>query len=260
MCRGGRGLIAVSWQTKIDEMRCLPLLIFVVMLAGCPAPPGAATPTPVPTPSATPEPTPVQVQVDINYEGAWSAADGDGEMFDVIFFANGQVVTNWMKGSTGPRGERGFWRRDGARAVAFYDDGWTDVFEPAGDGFVHRGFSPGTALNMPPSNEAPASRVADPRARFVGVWRLSEEPADSYTFVAVKSDGRAVSSVNGRTEGTWEPDGDGFVCRWPDGWTDRIANTDNGWVKMSWLGEPEGEPADQSVAVRVGETKFLIAP
>lgn len=196
------------------------------------------------------------------YGGVWSVKDGQGDPFDMVIFSNGQVVTNWTKGTTGARGERGFWRVDGANLIAIYDDGWTDVLFPEGSGFGHRGYAPGTALHQPPSNSSEATPIKGLFKEFTGIWRLNKEPDGNYLYVALFSTGRAISTINGGTEGKWEIQGESALCRWPDGWTDVIERGPDGYQKRSWVGAapPENTPADLSPATRVGETRFSISP
>jgi hypothetical protein len=179
----------------------------------------------------------------------------------MVIFPNGQAVTNWSKGIEGAKGERGFWRREGARLIAVYEDGWTDVLEPDGEGFVHKGFSPQTQIGGPPTNSAKAERVPSPAATYAGVWRLNREPGGTYQYVALFSHGRALSTVNGGTPGTWEATPAGVRCTWPkDGWVDLIEHGPQGWQKRSWVGPETETPADESPVVRVGEEKFSVTP
>ncbi len=247
-------------------MRSSLLLLAVLCLAGCPAgkpveqetqpPPFPAT-TPPPTP--TPTPTPVVPEM-ASFEGVWATVDKDGDPFDLVIFPNGQAVTNWTKGPPGAEGERGVWRREGNRLLVFYTDGWTDVLESVDGQIRHRGYAPGVSLEGPPTNEAPAGRIEGPAGKVVGVWRLNREPDGSYLYLALLSSGRAVSTVNGGTEGTWKPEGKGVRCQWQDGWIDLLEKGDSGWTRRSWIGEETGEAADVSAAVRVGEDRFAITP
>ena len=179
----------------------------------------------------------------------------------MILFPNGQAVTTWSKGVGGARGERGFWRRENNRLIAIYEDGWTDVLEPAGDEFRHKGFSPETPIGNSPTNSAPATRVDGPAATFTGIWRMNREPDGSYQYVSLFSNGRALSTVNGGTEGAWEATEKGARCTWPkDGWVDLIEHGPQGWQKRSWVGPESETPADISPVLRVGEEKFAITP
>lgn len=97
---------------------------------------------------------------------------------------------------------------------------------------------------------------------FTGVWCLNKEPDGSYLYLALESSGRAFSTVGGGTEGTWEKTKDGALCKWPDGWNDLISVTNDGFQKRSWVGSAEQNttPPDISPALRVGGTRFFIAP
>ncbi len=237
------------------------LPLFVLLASGCsrpvpPVPPSGSPPvaeveaTPVPAKSAT----------KVSYVGTWSAADEQGQLFDIVVFPNGQAVSNWTKGASGARGERGFWRVEGDRLLVMFQDGWTDVISGSETGFEHRGFEPGSALNGNPKNQSPAKRLEGDA--FTGVWCLNKEPDGSYLYVALQSSGRAVSTIGGGTEGTWEKTGEGAHCKWPDGWNDLIFPSNDGFQKRSWVGpaEQNSTPADISPALRVGDARFSITP
>jgi len=241
-------------------MRILPVLLLPLIFSGCPAkvsPPTFNGPVPV-APDSTPDAPP---HVERDFTGVWTTKDDQGEAFEMVIFSNGQAVTNWSKGLGGAKGERGFWRKEGARLLAVYEDGWTDVLEPSGPGFVHKGFSPQTQIGGPPTNSAQAEIVAGPLAPYVGVWRMNREPGGSYQYVALFSSGRAFSTVNGGTEGSWTVTEKGARCTWPkDGWVDLIEHGAEGWQKRSWVGAETNTPADVSPVVRVGEEKFSVTP
>jgi hypothetical protein len=268
-------------------MRYLSVLLLSLAVFGCqaevppsqpesqPEPQAESTPTvqdaptePSPTPSAPPDAPaadvperPGAIASAPSFEGVWSTRDDQGEAFDMVIFPNGQAVTNWSKGLGGAKGERGFWRKDGTRLIAIYEDGWTDVLEPADGGYVHKGFAPGTSLDAPPTNSAPAQRISGAAAGYAGVWRMNREPDGTYQYVALFSGGRAFSTVNGGSEGKWEITDKGARCTWPrDGWVDQIEHGPNGWQKRSWVGSESEMPADVSPVVRVGEEKFAITP
>jgi hypothetical protein len=222
------------------------------------------SPTPASEPAATPAENPERqgfVTPAPSFEGVWTTRDDQGDTFDMVIFPNGQAVTNWSKGLGGAKGERGFWRRDGARLIAIYEDGWTDILEPAEGGYLHKGFAPGTSLDAAPTNSARVEPVSGPAAAYVGVWRLNQEPDGTYQYVALFSSGRAFSTVNGGTEGKWEATEKGALCTWPrDGWMDLIEHGPNGWQKRSWVGSETETPADVSPVVRVGEDRFSLIP
>lgn len=240
-------------------MRILTALLLPLFVLGCPAQDSAPAPG-QPKPGASP----VQAQAPddtVSFEGIWATKDEQGEPFDLVIFPNGQAVTTWSKGVEGARGERGFWRKENNRLVAVYADGWTDVLDPSPDGFVHKGFSPETQIGGLPTNSAPAVKITAPAANYAGIWRLNREPDGSYQYVALFSAGRALSTVNGGTEGKWEATEKGARCVWPkDGWVDLIEHSPQGWQKRSWVGSETETPADISPVLRVGEEKFTVTP
>jgi len=254
-------------------MRLSLALFLCFLLAGCPAPkpspPSPETPapsTPVPTspeaspaPSSTPEPAPTPPPV-TNFVGTWTTSDEQGQVFDLVIFPNGQVVTNWTKGKDGAYGERGLWRQEGSRLIAFYHDGSSDIMEATPEGVRYAGHAAGAPLDRAPSSTATAQQRPEAEARFLGVWRLNKEPDGTYQYLSLQSNGRAFSSVNGGTEGKWSVVGGAAECTWPDGWVDRLELTNDGWQKRSSIGSGTDTPADLSPALRVGETRFEITP
>ena len=208
------------------------------------------------TPNTTDEPP----AAPISYEGLWTAADAQGQVYDIVIFPNGQAVTTWAKGTEGARGERGYWRQDERRITVVYSDGSTDVIEQGPNGFQHRRYSAGSPLDSKPLAQSEARRCEGDHSAFVGVWRLNKEPDGSHLYIALQSNGRAVSTINGGTEGKWEVNEKGALCEWPDGWVDQIERGSAGWQKRSWIGSESSAPADLSLATRVGETRFSVDP
>jgi hypothetical protein len=208
------------------------------------------------TPSAVAEPG----RNKVSYQGIWTTVDAQGQGFDIVIFPNGQAVTNWAKGSEGARGERGYWRQDEQRLTAVYSDGSTDIIEPDESGFRHRRYSAGSPLDSQPMAQSEAKRAEGSQSALVGVWRLNKEPDGSHLYIALHSNGRAISTVNGRTEGKWRANERGALCEWPDGWIDQIERGAAGWQKRSWIGSESSAPADLSLATRVGEARFSVEP
>ena len=223
----------------------------------------AATATPVAgleVASATPNTTPEAARNKISYAGIWTTADAQGQAFDIVIFPNGQAVTNWTKGTDGARGERGYWRQDQQRLTAVYSDGSTDIIAPDGSEFRHQRYSAGSPLDSQPTAQTEAERAEGRQFALVGVWRLNKEPDGSHLYIALQSNGRAISTINGGTEGKWTANERGALCEWPDGWVDQIERGAAGWQKRSWIGSESSAPADLSLATRVGETRFSVEP
>jgi hypothetical protein len=221
----------------------------------------SASPTAIPeaasaSPTAAAEPD----RNKVSYEGIWTTADAQGQTFDIVIFPNGQAVTNWAKGPGGARGERGYWRQDEQRLTAVYSDGYTDIIEPDESEFRHRRYSSGSPLNSQPMAQSEAKRTEGSQLALVGVWRLNKEPDGSHLYIALQSNGRAISTINGGTEGKWRANERGALCEWPDGWIDQIERGAAGWQKRSWVGSESSAPADLSLATRVGEARFSVEP
>jgi hypothetical protein len=208
------------------------------------------------TPSMTPEPSKNKV----SYEGIWTTTDAQGQPFDIVIFPNGQAITNWTKGSEGARGERGYWRQDENRLTVLYSDGCTDILEHDHGGFRHRRYSAGSPLDAEPMARSEAKRAEGSQSALVGVWQLNKEPDGSHLYIALHSNGRAISTIKGGTEGKWRANEKGALCEWPDGWVDQIERGATGWQKRSWIGSDSGAPADLSLATRVGEDRFSVEP
>ncbi len=240
----------------------LTLVAMVLLLCGCPAPKGPESKEfskPLNSPAAPAE-EPAAAGVD-SFVGAWAASDEQGQPFDLVLFPNGQAVTTWVKGASGARGERGFWRAVNGGATVFFDDGWTDRLIVRDGQVFHQGFAPDAAVGAPPRNESPANRILGPTMPFVGVWRLNKELDGNYLYVALQSGGRAFSMIDGGTEGKWEMTDAGALCTWPDGWNDLIYGSPTGYQKRSWVGPASNAtPPDISPASRVGEERFAITP
>ena len=250
-----------------EPMNFPPLVpLLVLILAGCSKPPPPTAP-PVarnPLTNSPPKPegtsVPEEPAAKVSYAGTWAVADDQGRPFDIAVFPNGQAASNWTKGPAAAKGERGFWRLANNRLLVFFQDGWTDVISESGKGFQHRRFEPGTAIDGPPKSESAARRLEG--EGFTGVWCLNKEPDGSFLYVALQSSGRAVSTIGGGTEGTWEATKEGALCKWPDGWSDLISASPNGFQKRSWVG-PAGQtstPPDITPALRVGPDGFSVTP
>ncbi len=260
-------------------MRLFLALLLCLWLAGCPSPkPSSAPaekapdvsadavvlPSPSPVAEISPSPTPTPTSLTTSdFLGTWTTVDDQGQVFDIVIFPNGQVVTNWTKGKDGAYGERGLWRREGSRLIAFYHDGTSDIMEIRPDGTRYTGHTSGAPLDTPPNSTSTARRLSETEAKFLGVWRLNKEPDGTYQYLALQSNGRAFSTVNGGTEGRWVVVDGAAECTWPDGWVDRLELTADGWQKRSSIGSATNSadaPADISAAIRVGETRFEIVP
>jgi len=243
------------------------LLSITLVFTGCQPPPAKEEGSP----KEVKEPEIAAVQEEIapavnhmpqDPSGVWSATDKEGRPFDILLYANGQAISTWAFGTSGALGERGFWRKKDAQIAVFFSDGWTDILDFSSDTPMHRGYEPGRSLSQSPTNEAPLTKTETPAADFIGIWRLNKEPDGNYLYVALLNNGRALSTINGGTEGQWEIQNGAAKCTWPDGWIDIIERIDGVWRKRSWVGSVNVDTSqvDVSAAVKVGEEPFAITP
>lgn len=194
--------------------------------------------------------------------GPWSTTDDQGRPFDIVLYPNNQAVSTWTYGPAGAKGERGLWRKQGSEIIIFFSDGWTDIMDFSGETPTHRGYEPGRPLSQPPTNQAAIKPAEGPGREFVGVWRLNKEPDGNYLYLTLLSDGRALSTINGGTEGKWEMVDGAAKCTWPDGWIDVIERVEGSWRKKSWVGSTDTDTSqvDISAAAKIGEISFVVTP
>lgn len=185
-------------------------------------------------------------------EGVWSTKDAEGEGFDLLLLPKGVAWTNWIKGQAGMAGQHGQWQRSGDALVTVkYDDGSSDAIQWIdGKWRLKRHPKAGSSFD-PLTAPAPMEQVEAARAKYVGAWKMNQEPDGSYLMIVLYGDGRAISSVNGKTEGKWELKNGAAVCAWPDNWFDAIEPKDKGWQRRSWVGAEANGDADSSEAEKV---------
>lgn len=89
--------------------------------------------------------------------GRWRFFHTDGGPFLVRVMPDGFATTDWEGG------ERGIWRWEGEGVRLLYTDGWDDLLllDPAGGGFVKRGWAPGADRCGAPSNQTRAERLSE---------------------------------------------------------------------------------------------------
>ena len=191
----------------------------------------------------------------------WACADAEGEAFDLVLWPDGTVVTTWVKGPLGARGERGFWHRGGGRVLALLEDGWSDVISPTRDGsFEHAGRGPGASLHDPPSNQSPARMLEGLDRKLVGVWVFTSGSRIESRYVCFRSDRRLFSS-DGNT-GSWIPLTNAARCEWKDGSIEVIRWQGTTASLQSWeAGVPTRKVAPTvSTPFRVGADGVQVIP
>jgi hypothetical protein len=86
-----------------------------------------------------------------------------------------------------------------------------------------------------------------------GLWRLRHTDGSPF-HVRLYADGSALSDFGSGENGTWLWEGQAVVCRWSDGWLDRITPAPGGgYVKVAWApgADRKGPPSNRNRAVRV---------
>ncbi|MEO6052563.1 MAG: hypothetical protein ABIP97_00980 [Chthoniobacterales bacterium] len=259
--------------------RIFYFLVFVC-LAACKPPAAPVVKNESPSPSPTPSPAASAAPVSRDapgsatapddkdfpkpdgFVGVWATQDEYKDIFNVLLFADGRAVSNWSNGRNGGHGERGQWHMSGKEILVFYRNGWTDRFVPEGDGFIDKGYSPGTNIQGSPADQSPATRVEGNLAAYSGVWRLNKEPDGSFLYVSLQSDGDAESTNPANGPGKWQLTAEGARITWKDGWTELITKQGEQFVRMAWAPKvaTTEPPMDSTEAFKVGTVPSHIAP
>lgn len=142
--------------------------------------------------------------------------------------------------------------------IAMYDDGSSGIISNGKEGLIYSSYAPQGPLGGPTASNAAITPAPKELAPYAGIWRLNKEPDGNYQYIALQSSGRAISTVNGGTEGQWSVTDKGAECKWPDGWVDIIERSNTGWQKRSFVGTSTDAPADMSPAIRMGETRYTV--
>lgn len=176
--------------------------------------------------------------------GTWSLTDSENELFNVVLQPDGAAVSTWWKGDDGAKGERGRWMIENGVLVVRWTDGWIDAVRRGHSGYEKYSYGPGVPAGATPTSFGQAVKVEGASQRYTGVWTIpGAAPGSRYElFMALRSDGSAMKSVDEVRVGTWRIDGE--LCRivWADGWTDIIEPTEGGsFFSKSWK---PGTPAD----------------
>lgn len=86
-----------------------------------------------------------------------------------------------------------------------------------------------------------------------GLWKLHHTDGSTF-FIRLYADGSALSDFASGENGTWRWEGRAVVCRWNDGWLDKItAVRGGGFVKVSWApgADRGGPPSNRNRARRI---------
>ncbi|MCH2132496.1 MAG: hypothetical protein MK116_01975 [Phycisphaerales bacterium] len=198
---------------------------------------------------ATEAPGPLSPVSDgVDYMGTWAINDTENQLFNIVVRPDRSVVSNWSKGTRGAWGERGTWKRSGARMIIEYGDGWTDVLFPSRYGVSRQSYRPGVTTTDTPTSVGSAVAVDGGMSRYCGVFQFGEE--DDVTYVSLLSSGLAYRSptptsgmnTSVSTEvGTWTVSGDTAVLSWSDGTRQRVA-WERGVYVVQFMGEDGDTP------------------
>lgn len=176
--------------------------------------------------------------------GTWSLTDSENQLFNVVLQPDGAAVSTWWKGDDGAKGERGRWMIENGVLIVRWTDGWIDAVRRGHSGYEKYSYGPGVPSNSTPTSFGQAVKVEGPAQRYAGVWTLPGALAGSRyeLFVALRSDGSAMKSIDEVRVGTWQLDGGNCRIVWADGWSTVIEPTeDSAFFAKSWK---PGTPAD----------------
>jgi hypothetical protein len=169
--------------------------------------------------------------------GTWSLTDSENELFNVMLQPDGAAVSTWWKGDEGAKGERGRWMIENGVLVVRWTDGWIDAVRRGHSGYEKYSYGPGVPANSTPTSFGQAVKVEGPAQRYTGVWTIPGAlPGSRYElFVALRSDGSAVKSIDEVRAGTWQVEGESCRVVWADGWSSVIEPTEDGsFFSKSW--------------------------
>ncbi len=176
--------------------------------------------------------------------GTWSLTDSENELFNVVLQPDGAAVSTWWKGDDGAKGERGRWMIENGVLIVRWTDGWIDAVRRGHSGYEKYSYGPGVPASATPTNFGQAVKVEGPMQRYAGVWSIPGAlPGSRYElFMALRSDGSAMKSIDDVRLGTWQMDGESCRIVWADGWSSVIEPTEDGsFFSKSWK---PGTPAD----------------
>lgn len=176
--------------------------------------------------------------------GTWSLTDSENELFNVLLQPDGAAVSTWWKGDDGAKGERGRWMIENGVLIVRWTDGWIDAVRRGPSGYEKYSYGPGVPASATPTNFGQAVKVEGPAQRYTGVWSIPGAlPGSRYElFMALRSDGSAMKSIDDVRVGTWQLDGNNCRIVWADGWTSVIEPAEDGsFFSKSWK---PGTPAD----------------
>lgn len=162
--------------------------------------------------------------------GTWSLTDSENELFNVTLQPDGAAVSTWWKGDDGAKGERGRWMVEQGVLVVRWTDGWIDAVRRGRSGYEKYSYGPGVPANSAPTSFGQAVKVEGPSQRYTGVWTVPGALAGSRyeVFVALRSDGSAMKSVDDVRVGTWRLEGESCRIVWADGWSLLLEPTEDG--------------------------------
>jgi hypothetical protein len=188
--------------------------------------------------------------------GTWSLTDSENELFNVMLQPDGAAVSTWWKGDDGAKGERGRWMIENGVLVVRWTDGWIDAVRRGHSGYEKYSYGPGVPANSTPTSFGQAVKVEGPAQRYTGVWTVpGAQPGSRYElFMALRSDGSAMKSIDEVRAGTWQVEGESCRVVWADGWSSLIEPTEDGsFFSKSWKPgtAPDAMPTGSGPAARI---------
>lgn len=173
--------------------------------------------------------------------GTWSLTDSENELFNVLISADGSAINTWWKGEDGAKGERGRWELVNGALDLRFSSGWRDVISRSKIGYrkiaYAPGLSPGSRTSNEPANDGQAMKVVGDDLQFVGVWIIPGALAGPKyeLYVALRSDGMAMKSVDAINQGTWQIESGIAHLYWADGWHTTLEMVDAvDYFSKSW--------------------------
>jgi hypothetical protein len=190
--------------------------------------------------------------------------DQEGDPYDLILYANGNAMATTVKTKAGGQhGVLGRWEASPETVFINYEDGSKEAFVYY-DGTIRRQeYYPLRRVTTPANRYEYGWMVKGPKAGFVGIWycdnaldvEKNPKAKPRQYILHLASDGKASRTDLPGVVGKWIVTNDNTaMIKWPDGLTDMITATGEGYEMRTWpVGQkPESNAGIKTVAVRRG--------